>query len=223
MCGRFTQEFSYQELHAYFSFFGHPLGNLEPPYNICPTDPVIAWVHTEAGAALERMRWGLVPGWWKKSLKEVPATFNARAETVAAKPMFRSAFKARRCIIPASGYYEWQDTPGGKQPWYFTSASGPVLLIAGLWEIWKNPEPPGDTVRSATMVITEPNAFVARYHDQMPVVLGKDQIGPWLSGEAGAELLMPAANDALKAWSVSRKVSTSKAPNEPSLIVEVAL
>jgi putative SOS response-associated peptidase YedK len=73
------------------------------------------------------------------------------------------------------------------------------------------------------MVITEPNAFVARYHDQMPVVLGKDQIGPWLSGEAGAELLMPAANDALKAWSVSRKVSTSKAPNEPSLIVEVAL
>jgi hypothetical protein len=74
------------------------------------------------------MRWGLVPGWWKKSLKEVPATFNARAETVAAKPMFRSAFKARRCIIPASGYYEWQDTPGGKQPWYFTSGlrTGPA-------------------------------------------------------------------------------------------------
>ena len=89
-----------------------------------------------------RMRWGLVPSWWSKPLKEMKlATFNARAETVATKPMFRSAFKRNRCLIPVSGYYEWQDTPGGKQPWYFTARDGsPALTIAGLWDEWTDKE-----------------------------------------------------------------------------------
>jgi putative SOS response-associated peptidase YedK len=145
MCGRFTQYFTYADLHAYWRAFADPnvaapLGNLQPRYHICPTDPIVAVLQTKAGLALERVRWGLAPFWWKQPLKKLPATFNARAETVATKPMFREAFKQRRCIIPASGYYEWQDRADGKQPWYFTAATAePILLIAGLWETWKNP------------------------------------------------------------------------------------
>jgi len=223
VCGRFTQEFSYEELHAYFDFFGHPLGNLEPRYNTCPTDPIIAYVQSKDGAALERLRWGLVRYWWKKPLKRVPATFNARVETVAEKPMFRASFKARRCIIPASGYYEWQDTESGKQPWYFVSASGPILLIAGVWDSWKNPEAPGEIVKSATMIVGEPNEFVAQYHDRMPMLLTKSDMKAWLSGEKGLEVLKPVPNDALKAWPVSRKVNSSKAVSSRALIEEVNL
>jgi SOS response associated peptidase (SRAP) len=87
---------------------------------------------------LVSMRWGLIPSWWKKTVKDVPSTFNARAESVAEKPMFRSAFKRSRCIVPASGYYEWKTTPDGKQPYFITAAGGGVLSIVGLWDRWKN-------------------------------------------------------------------------------------
>jgi len=229
MCGRFTQYFTYAELFEFWSMFLNtdapaPLGNLQPRYHVCPTDPIVAVLQTKTGLSLERVRWGLAPFWWKQPLKKLPATFNARAETVAEKPMFREAFKQRRCIIPASGYYEWQDRDDGKQPWYFTAKNGdPILLIAGLWESWKNPEAPHDTVRSATMVITEPNAFVATLHDRMPVLLTKETMGDWLSGAKGLELLKPAPEDAVKAWPVARTVNSSKAPDEPGLIKEIAL
>ncbi len=117
MCGRFTQTFTYAELHEFWSAFSAEgaratLGNLQPRYHICPTDPIVAVLQTKTGLTLERVRWGLAPFWWKQPLKKLPATFNARAETVATKPMFREAFKQRRCIIPASGYYEWQARSG---------------------------------------------------------------------------------------------------------------
>jgi putative SOS response-associated peptidase YedK len=228
MCGRFTQYFTYAELHEFWSMFLNtnepaPLGNLQPRHHICPTDPIVAVLQTKTGLSLERVRWGLAPFWWKQPLKKLPATFNARAETVAEKPMFREAFKLRRCIIPASGYYEWQDVKDGKQPWYFTARSGPIVLIAGLWEKWRNPEPPHDTVRSATMVITEPNNFVAQYHDRMPVLLTKESMGDWLTGAKGLELCKPAPEDAVKAWPVSRAVNSSKAPDEPGLIDPIRL
>ena len=89
---------------------------------------------------LVSMRWGLIPYWWKKPVKQLPATFNARAEGVASKPMFRDAFKRHRCIIPASGYYEWIKRSGGKQPFYISAADGGVLSFAGLWDRWKNPD-----------------------------------------------------------------------------------
>jgi putative SOS response-associated peptidase YedK len=99
------------------------------------------------------------------------ATFNARAETVAEKPFFRGAFKRNRCLIPVSGYYEWQDTPDGKQPWYFTARDGsPALSIAGLWDEWHD-KASIKTLKSFTMIITEPNAFVAEVHDRMPALL----------------------------------------------------
>ena len=96
----------------------------------------------------------------------MPATFNARAETVAEKPMFRSAFKRRRCLIPASGYYEWQDTAGGKQPYYFTRRDHQPITIAGLWDEWKDIET-SEPVKSCTMIITEANEFVRAIHERI--------------------------------------------------------
>jgi putative SOS response-associated peptidase YedK len=112
---------------------------------------------------LVRMRWGVVPWWWSKPLKELRmATFNARAETVETKAVFRDAFKRSRCLIPMSGYYEWQNTPGGKQPWFFTARDGsPILTAAELWDEWKNRET-GEPMRSCAMIITEPNGFAAQ-------------------------------------------------------------
>ena len=119
------------------------------------------------------------------------ATFNARAETVTEKPFFRGAFKRNRCLIPVSGYYEWQDTPSGKQPWYFTARDGsPALTIAGLWDEWTSRET-GDVLKSCTMIITEPKSFVAEVHDRMPVLLNENDYKSWLSGAAGTELLNP--------------------------------
>jgi putative SOS response-associated peptidase YedK len=129
------------------------------------------------------MRWGLIPYWWNKPLKEMKmATFNARAETVATKPMFRDAFKSKRCLIPASGYYEWHDVPGGKQPCNFTRRDGQPITFAGLWSSWKDKEA-GSNLLSCTMVITEPNKFVAEVHDRMPVILEPKDFERWERGD----------------------------------------
>jgi putative SOS response-associated peptidase YedK len=144
MCGRFTQHYTWKDVHSFLSLFGD-LGtprNLQPRYNIAPTDfidVVTSRIRDReiVGREIVPIRWGLIPTWWKKPRKDVPATFNARAETVAEKPMFRGAFKYRRCIIPASGFYEWTGGKGARQPHLFTAADGsPVLAFAGLWDRW---------------------------------------------------------------------------------------
>jgi len=224
MCGRFTQYYTYREVYDFLNLTVGTASNFQPRYHICPTDPIDVVVQGKDGVtSLERMRWGLVPYWWKQPLKKVPATFNARAESVAEKPMFRDAFRRRRAVIPASGYYEWQDRVDGKQPWYFTPAKTPIFLIAGLWESWRNIDAPHETVRSATMIITEPNRFVAQYHDRMPVLLDRAEVGDWLSGAYGIERLVPAPDDWLSAHPVSRTVNSSKAPDSSELIKEVVL
>ncbi len=166
------------------------------------------------------MRWGLVPRWWSKPLKEIKlATFNARAETVTTKPFFRHAFKRTRCLIPVSGYYEWQDTPSGKQPWYFTAKDGsPALTVAGLWDEWKNPET-GQPLKSCTMIITEPNDFVAEVHDRMPMLLTEKQFEPWLTGGAGQDYLKPPPNDFLQKWPVSKRVNSSRTDADDSTLI----
>ena len=145
-------------------------------------------------------------------------------ETVQDKATFRGPFKRTRCLIPVSGYYEWQDTPGGKQPWYFTARNGsPALMIAGLCDEWKD-KASGETLKSCTMLITEPNKFVAEVHDRMPVLLAEKDYEPWLSGKAGLELLKPAAEDVLQRWPVSKRVNSSRAPDDdPTLINEVSI
>jgi putative SOS response-associated peptidase YedK len=170
---------------------------LQPRYNVCPIDPIDVVTERDGKRDLVPMRWGLVPWWWSKPLQKLRmATFNARAETVETKPVFRDAFKRSRCLIPMSGYYEWQNTPSGKQPWYFTTADGsPLLTVAGLWDEWKNRET-DERPKSCTMIVDEPNAFAADIHDRMPVFLTKEQFAPWLSGggrsglsETGSERL----------------------------------
>ena len=155
MCGRFVQRYSWHEVQDLYELPGGPARNLQAHYNIAPTDPV-GIVRLDADGATELvMRWGLVPWWCPKPLKLLPASFNARAETVANKPMFRDAFKRHRCIVPASGYYEWLKRPDGRQPYYISAADGGVLSFAGLWDRWKNPET-GEPVVSCTIIVTDP-------------------------------------------------------------------
>jgi putative SOS response-associated peptidase YedK len=222
MCGRATYKLTWEEIVALYRLtLGPAPHNFQPRFNVCPTTTIDAIVAEDGKRELIRARWGLVPGWWKKPLKELKlATFNARAETVDEKPMFRSAFKRKRCLIPVSGYYEWQDTPGGKQPWYFTARDGsPALSIAGLWDEWINPET-GKPLKSCTMIITEPNEFVAEVHDRMPVLLTDRQFDPWLTGEAGVEYLKPAPNDFLQKWPVSKRVNSSRADDDDATLIE---
>jgi putative SOS response-associated peptidase YedK len=214
--------YTWQEL---VSLYRLTLGtsNLQPRYNICPTTRIDAVVSIDGKRELMGMRWGLVPSWWSKPLKELKfATFNARAETVAEKPMFRSAYKRNRCIIPASGYYELKTTKAGKQPYYFTPKDGPILSIAGIWDEWKDVET-GKMLRSCTMMITEPNKTAAKIHDRMPVLLTPKQFEPWFSGKAGTEILKPAANSAIVTRPVSTRVNSSRADDsDPTLIEKVA-
>jgi putative SOS response-associated peptidase YedK len=225
MCGRFTVKMTWAEIVALYKLtFDRPPHNLPPNYNVCPTDPIDVVTQQDGKRDFVRLRWGLAPRWWPKPIKELKAaTFNARAETVATKPFFRDAFKRTRCLIPMSGYYEWQDTPGGKQPWYFTARDGsPALTTAGLWDEWRD-RATGETLESCTMIITEPNDFVAEVHDRMPVLLTEKDFEPWLTGTAGVELLKPAAEDVLQRWPVSKRVNSSKAPaDDPTLIERAA-
>jgi putative SOS response-associated peptidase YedK len=217
MCGRFTQSYTWRELVELYRLT-QPARNLRPRYNIAPTTAIDVVRLADTGPELVPMRWGLIPGWWKKTAKEVPSTFNARAETVAEKPMFRSAFKRTRCIVPASGYYEWRPAEGGKQPYFISAADGEVLSIAGLWDEWRDPES-GDTILSCTLIVTSANDFTRRIHDRMPVLLGRQDQDAWLTGKAGVELLRPAPNDLLRIWPVSKRVNVSgRGDDEPSLI-----
>jgi putative SOS response-associated peptidase YedK len=222
MCGRATYKLTWEEIvRLYRLTLDQTPVNTRARYNVCPTTTIDTIIAPEGKRQLVPMRWGLVPSWWSKSLKELKlATFNARAETVAEKPMFRSAFKRTRCLIPVSGYYEWQTTPEGKQPWYFTARDGsPALTIAGLWDEWHD-KASGGTLKSCTMIITEPNEFVAGVHDRMPVLLAENDFDLWLSGEYGIELLKPAAEDLLQKWPVSKRVNNSRAPDDDLTLIE---
>ena len=225
MCGRFTRMYTWREVVALYRLTDpSPPSNLQPRYNICPTTQIDAVIERDNKRVLEQMRWGLVPSWWNKPLKELRlATFNARAETVAEKPFFRSAFKHTRCLIPASGYYEWQTVGKEKQPYYFTRRDGQVLTIAGLWSEWTNPET-GKPQNSCTMIITEPNKFVAGAHDRMPVILEEKQFDSWLDDSAVptslVKMLKPAGERVLACHPVSKRVNSSRADGDDATLID---
>jgi putative SOS response-associated peptidase YedK len=153
MCGRFTQKYTWSELVELYALT-QPPRNLEPRHNIAPTTMIdVVRVHNDA-RELVPMRWGLIPAWWKKTIKELPATLNARAESVSDKPMFRTAFRRSRCIVPASGYYEWKTIGGAKQPFYFSAADGGVLSIAGLWDEWNDRSSSAGPLLSCTLIVS---------------------------------------------------------------------
>lgn len=226
MCGRFTQHYTWAEVHA-FGDLGTPR-NLQPRYNIAPTsfiDVVTTRIRDReiVGREIVPMRWGLIPTWWKKPRRDVPATFNARAETVAEKPMFRGAFKYRRCIIPASGFYEWTGNKGARQPHLFTAADGsPVLAFAGLWDRWIDPDN-FDEVISATIIVSGASAWMAPYHDRMPVLLEPQHFDGWLDGSLGTEILKPAAEEKLREHLVSTRLNrTGVGDDDPTIVEPVA-
>lgn len=218
MCGRFTQNYTWSEVHAFLDVFG-TLRNLRPRYNIAPTTDIDVIRIGEQGRELVTMRWGLVPFFWKKGLKEVPATFNAKAETVAEKPMFREAFRRRRCIVPASGFYEWTGPKTDRQPHLFTAGDGsPMLAFAGLWEKWRNPAT-GEDVLSCTMIVSGASEWMRPYHDRMPVLLNGPDIDAWLDGSMGQAGLKPASESALREWPVTKRLNkTGVGDDDPAMI-----
>jgi putative SOS response-associated peptidase YedK len=221
MCGRFTQNYTWEQVYAFLSVFGPPR-NLQPHYNIAPTDTVDVFrLGKDGRRELLPMRWGLIPGWWKKSAKEVPATFNARAESVADKPMFRTAFKERRCIIPASGFFEWTGPKTQRQPHLFTAADGsPILAFAGLWDRWRDPAA-GDEILSSTIIVCGARKWMERYHDRMPVILAARHFDAWLDGTLGPETLKCAA-ELQREWPVSRRINrTGEGDDDPTIIEPV--
>lgn len=215
MCGRFTQALSWQELQRLADLIGQPR-NLPPRYNIAPTTRIEVLVVTDGGTELRPMRWGLIPTWWKKTAREVPSTFNARTDKLTS-PMWRSSFKAHRCIIPASGFYEWTGPKAKRIPHYFTAANGEPLALAGLWASWTDPD--GEQILSASIVVGEANVWMRPFHDRQPLILAWKDAGAWMRGDAPQDLIRPAPEDALSQHVVSTRVNKSGAyDDDPSLI-----
>lgn len=189
MCGRYDLSESGRTLKI--GDFELILTTSQPRYNICPTQlaPVIRR-GPDRQLTLDELRWGLVPG-WAKDTSGAAKCINARSETVAEKPMFRGAFKKRRCLVPADGYYEWQMAKPRKLPWRFTRKDQQPLLFAGLWETWR---PSGQEeqpeVRTFTILTRAPSPKVAEIHDRMPVILDPRAASRWLDPEMNEETLL---------------------------------
>ncbi len=229
MCGRYA--IAQGAGSALPGLFDDP-GVLEPNYNVAPGSqiPLVVAADGAGPRRLETAHWGLVPA-WKKDFNQRPRPINARLESVATNGMFRNAFRQRRCILPASGYYEWQETAGGKQPWFIHPGNGAALAFAGLYELWPDPGLPGDDPgrwRMTTVIITRRGVDAAGdIHDRMPACLDPGSYAEWLGegemdgsgtagdagGETGRESLLAslAASSAtvaatLQAHPVSRRV-----------------
>jgi putative SOS response-associated peptidase YedK len=207
MCGRYSITSAPEAIRALFRYEEQP--DFPPRYNIAPTQPIPVVRLSEGKRHFCLMRWGLLPSWAKD-----PAAFslliNARGETVCEKPAFRAAMKHRRCLIPADGFYEWQASGRGKQPFYIRAKSGAPLAFAGLWETWTGPN--GEEVDTATIVTTRANATLAALHDRMPVIVPPDAFDLWLDctrvdARTAEALIGPAPDDQLEFWPVSTQVN----------------
>jgi len=226
MCGRFTRNYTWEEIHAYYNLFSSAaIPNLQPNFNVCPTTQVDVIIPRFGQRELGRMRWWLIPKTWNKSLKEFKyTTFNARAETVATSRFFARPFKDCRCLMPVSGYYEWHRPEGPKgpaQPYYFTRADGQVMTIAAIWDEWTD-KATDEKIKACAMVITEPNKFVAEVHDRMPVILERKDFKQWERGNANdaAALMKPADEDVLQKWPVSMRVNSSRTDGDDATLIE---
>ena len=216
MCGRFTITHPNEALAALFDALpGNDLP-VSPNFNICPTNTVGVVTSDGGLRRLRSMRWGFIPGWYK-ALNDGPLIINARSDTVATKPAFREAIRTRRCIVPASGFFEWNEGENGARlPWYFTRADGQPLALAGLWQRWQD-------VDTVAIVSTEAGPGMADIHHREPVVLECEHWPLWL-GEAGhgAAVLMKASAEGVmgRAFRVGVEVNSNRASG-PGLIEPV--
>ncbi len=210
MCGRFTLTDPDADLAVQFSLSEVP--DMPPRYNIAPTQPVAAVRLAAEDRAREMvlLRWGLIP-FWAKDPTIGSRMINARSETVAQKPAFRAAFRRRRCLVVADGFYEWQKQNGTKQPFYIRLRDARPFALAGLWERWEGPE--AGVIESCTLLTTQPNDLVRAVHNRMPVILHPRDYDLWLDPEVQqAESLQPLLSayppEEMDAYPVSRRVNS---------------
>jgi putative SOS response-associated peptidase YedK len=221
MCECFTQHYTWQEIHGLYELTARkPPAEIRPRYKICHA----AMIDTVRLVSGERifgpMRWGLIPDWWLLATEPTnPAAFNTRLDRVATVPFFRSSFARKHCLIPASGYYAWQHTPAGKQPYYFTRRDGSAIAIAGLWDEWRNPDT-DQMMRSCTMMSGKPNKLAAEVCDGMPIILEPAQFESWLSGEVSLELYEPFCERMLNKHPVSRRLNGSRVSEADETLIE---
>lgn len=211
MCGRFAFYSPSEATAALFGVSG--AAAVEPRYNIAPTQYIAAIRNAEEGGReLTMLRWGLIP-FWAKDPAIGNRMINARAETVAEKPAYRAAYRRRRCIVLADGFYEWHTEAGQKLPYFITLASGSPFTLAGLWENWQSKDS-DETIQSTTLITTAANDFMSRLHHRMPVVLESQTADRWLAGDD--DLIEFVANDGpkLKAWPVDRRVNNARNEGE---------
>lgn len=208
MCGRFVRTTPVKVLASLFDC-PPPAWDLPPNYNTAPTQPVaVVRPGAEQARELVALRWGLLPSW---APDPRTALVNARADTVASKPSFRSAFQKRRCLMPADGYYEWRKEGRWKQPYFFHRSDGRPFAFAALWETWAKTSEP---IQSCALITTDANAMAAAVHDRMPVILAESDYAPWLDPASTPEdlavLLRPAPANWLTSYPVSRAVNAVK-------------
>lgn len=207
MCGRFSLTASPDEVKALFDYIEMP--NFPARYNIAPTQPIATVCRDGGQRRFRLMRWGLIPSWVKD-----PASFtlliNARSETAADKPSFRASMRHHRCLVPASGFYEWRRTPEGNQPFWISPADGGIMAMAGLWNTWSDPD--GGDMDTAALLTTQANAAISEIHHRMPVIIKPENFDDWLdTGNVMVKDVTPLLNaiedDYLTAVPVSDRVN----------------
>jgi putative SOS response-associated peptidase YedK len=219
MCGRFTLTIDPNHLQEAFPWADIP-EDLSPRYNIAPSQP-IAVIPNTGDNTVSMYKWGLIPS-WSKDPAIGDRMINARAESLAEKPSFRNAYRRRRCLILADGFYEWKQSPSlkSKQPVYIRIKSERPFAFAGLWEIWKSPD--GSEIRSCTIITTQPNSLLEPIHNRMPVILPPNAYNLWLASEDRQpaqlnDLLIPYPSDEMIAFPVSKMVNSPQT-DSPDLI-----
>ena len=220
MCGRFTLTSNMDDLQGRFGFEARDLV-YRPSYNIAPTQLILA-VTNDGQRRAELMRWGLIP-FWAKDIKIGYRMINAVGETAATKPAFRAAFKKRRCLILADGFFEWRKDGKEKIPTYIFLKSREPFAFAGLWETWKSPD--GETVKSCTILTTKPNEFMEPIHNRMPVILSGETEALWLDPmteepDVLQPLIQPAPAELMESRIVSSLVNSPK-NNSPECVVPI--
>lgn len=220
MCGRYRLQKDLDDLKVHFRDLGIPPA-FASRYNIAPAQNSLVLRLEDGEPELVMMRWGLVP-WWSKDDKSGGKCINARSETLATKPSFRDAFRSRRCLVPAHGYYEWTTTMTGKQPWHFQQKGGRVMCFAGLWESWKPKDPVAVPLHSFSIVTCKPSEFAARFHNRMPVILRGENQDQWLDPNGSLDelqgLLAPAPENFLEAWPVTPRMNTPRFESEECMM-----
>jgi putative SOS response-associated peptidase YedK len=225
MCGRFTHRLTWKQLHDLYNITVPDTGpreiDLKPRYNVAPTDVMPVCRLNRAGQReIAMLRWGLIP-YWATDPKIAHKTINARAETVATAPAFREAFKQRRCLVPASGFYEWKKVDGDKQPYLIGMRDAAPFSFAGLWERWHKG---GAPIETFTIITGEPNSLVADLHNRMPVILDPDDYDAWLTAADTAipqAMLQPFPAQLMAAFPVSKRVSSPK--NDDAELIKPAV